>query len=47
MPLVDDRTQQLINVLADCVAKCEALRHCAGAAPTPVTGARRSASGPG
>ncbi len=24
MPLVDDRTQQLINVLADCVAKCEA-----------------------
>jgi len=24
MPLVDDRTQQLINVLADCVAQCEA-----------------------
>jgi len=24
MPLLDDRTQQLINVLADCVAKCEA-----------------------
>jgi len=26
MPLVDDRTQQLINVLADCVAP----RSCAG-----------------
>ena len=24
MPLVDNRTEQLINVLADCVAKCEA-----------------------
>ncbi len=24
MPLVDDRTQQLIDVLADCLAKCEA-----------------------
>jgi hypothetical protein len=24
MPLVDDRTQQLINVLAECVTKCEA-----------------------
>ena len=24
MPLIDDRTKQLIDVLADCVAKCEA-----------------------
>ena len=24
MPLVDNRTEQLMNVLADCVAKCEA-----------------------
>lgn len=24
MPLVDDRTKQLIDVLADCIAKCEA-----------------------
>jgi len=24
MPLVDDRTQRLIDVLADCVAQCEA-----------------------